>query len=244
MKIDIDAVIDDVVLNNHFIWSFDNYKDTILKIASKTEKKSLFEIGGGRFPLFSIDEINEYDYDYTINDISQRELDKAPHGIGKVCFDISKPLNKSHRTYDFIFSKLVFEHLKDTEQAYKNIFSLLNDGGIFLNFHPTLYCSPFMLNYILPEAVSRKILRLFKKNRHDDGIPKFQAYYNRCFATHKTENWLESIGFEEVKIVPFYGHAYYRKIPLLSQMTEKTTKWSMDKDFRPLASYAYTIGTK
>lgn len=225
-------------------WASDHYKSTLQKLVQNDERKSLLEIGGGRHPLFTPEEIMQLGIRYTVNDISAAELERIPEIYNKACFDISATIPEQHEHHDLIFSRMVFEHVKDVEQAYQNVYQLLSKGGICINFHPTLYSPPFVLNQLLPERFSRKILAAFFKGRNDDHYPKFPAYYHWCYSTEKVAQKLRGIGFKEVHIAPFYGHSYFQKIPIIRTLDDKLSQWANRKDIRLLSSYAFTIVKK
>ena len=52
------------------------------------------------------------------------------------------------------------------------------------------------------------------------------------------------VGFEDVAVLPFYGHHYLHRIPVLRTLERWQTKIAMLRNFRPLASFAYTIARK
>src|SRR3981189_3604165 len=107
-------------------WAWRHYKDVLVDLLRIRDAKRIMEIGGGRFPLFNLAEIAPYDVEYIINDVSPSELARAPSEVGKVCFDIASA-NTSEvdvlaSTIDLTFSKMVFEHVSDSLQAYRNIY--------------------------------------------------------------------------------------------------------------------------
>jgi 2-polyprenyl-3-methyl-5-hydroxy-6-metoxy-1,4-benzoquinol methylase len=228
-----------------FKWAFTNYKEFISTIARRQKSKSLLEVGGGRSPHFTEAEINQFGSRLTVNDISQSELDRAPDWVDKTCFDISGDVGEDqHGKYDLIFSRMVFEHIKNADQAYHNIYNLLSDGGICINFHPTFYAPPFVLNYFLPDTLSSKVLQFFFKHRNIDETPKFPAHYSLCYATEKNRKRIQKAGFSDVKIIPFYGHGYYQKIPIVRNISGSVSKYLERKQNRTFSSYAYTIVKK
>ena len=108
-------------------WALGTFRKNIYDLIERKPDQTVLEIGGGRSPMFSEDEITHAKARYVINDISQRELSKAPDYCHKLCFDIASSDNdvikENAASCSVIFSKMVFEHVKDTRQAYKNILS-------------------------------------------------------------------------------------------------------------------------
>src|SRR5690606_5853440 len=117
--------------------------DTVLDLARILNARSLLEVGGGRSPLLTERELARHDIRYTANDISERELERAPNWVGKACFDIQTPDHAQIEQYagqfDLIFSRMVMEHVPSYQRAYRNIFTLLQPGGVAIAFHPVLF---------------------------------------------------------------------------------------------------------
>src|SRR5262249_1621617 len=142
---------------------------------------NLLELGGGRSPLFFKSEIDDLGANYTVNDISERELAAAPPWVTKVCFDAAGEASV-HQQYDLVFSRMVLEHVPSAESLYRNVFNLLSRGGICLNFHPTLFAVPFVINLLLPSRLSQIVLSAFGALVTDaeSEYPKFPARYDWC----------------------------------------------------------------
>ena len=75
--------------------------------------------------------------------------------------------------FDLAFSRMVFEHVADGQRAWNNLYELLAPGGVALAFIPTLYSFPFVVNWLLPDDVAAKIVKLLYRNRTDDEDPVF-----------------------------------------------------------------------
>jgi len=222
--------------------AWDNYKDVVLELS---KNKRVLEIGSGRSPLFSEEEIKNNNIDFYANDISDKELKKAPLKCPKVVFDICGEIPKEfYGKFDFIFSKMVLEHVPDGKKYWENVCTLSRPEAVCLTFHPTLFSPPFVLNYILPEALSARLLRLFFPERNEDESPKFPAKYSYCFSTKRILEKIKSLGFQEVDNIPFYFHGYFKKIPLVNFIDRAFSSLSMRRDLRFFSSFAYTITKK
>jgi SAM-dependent methyltransferase len=222
-------------------WAWFQYKATILAAIKAFNCTSLLEVGGGRCPMFSADEIAALDVSCTINDIDQAELDLAPDYVHKQCFDIGGDgVANIKERYDLVFSRFVFEHLADTRRAYQNIFLILKPGGLCLNYHPCLYTLPFVINKFMPtEKMSAKLLLAVFGGTISRA--KFPAVYSWCYATPKVSRMLNSIGYREIEIIPFYGHIYYDRIPIVRDLHKILSRKLANADTRWLASFAYTM---
>lgn len=228
-------------------WAKEHYKSTIEDLISLLAARTVIEIGGGRRPLLHGDEIRAREVRYIVNDISARELELAPPELEKVCFNIAQPTidyGDLEGQIDLMFSNMVFEHVADSQQAYRNIFRLLSPGGVCLNFHPVLYSPPFVANWLLPENVTAPILRYFFPYRNPDQSPKHPAKYDHCKINKSEQQRLLSIGFREAWQIPFWYHHYFKKIPGLYHLDQAINSLAERRHWSVFASYCYTLVMK
>ncbi len=229
-------------------WAEQNYRPTILALVKELGARRVLEIGGGRWPLLSKDEILSANIDYIVNDISENELALAPDHVKKTCFNVAQPslqgLEHLFGTVDLIFSYNVFEHVADVHQAYRNIRLLLAPGGVCLNYHPVLFSPPFVVNWLLPETLSSKLLRLFFPHRNADEVPKHPALYDHCIVSERERAALQSVGFSGAWQIPFWYHDYFKRIPGIYQLDRALTTLADRNNWTQLASYSYTIVEK
>jgi ubiquinone/menaquinone biosynthesis C-methylase UbiE len=229
-------------------WAWRHYKDVLADLLRIRNAKRIMEIGAGRFPLFDRAEVAHLDIEYIANDVDPSELAQAPSEISKACFDISTTnateLGTLSGTIDLTFSKMVFEHLSDTSQAYRNIYRLLSPSGICLNFHPVLFSPPFLINYLAPTGASERLLQRFSPKRNRDEEPKFPAMYDCCWVRESFRNTLRDIGYRYVWQLPFWFHGYFVKFPGLQQCDWLINKIAERANWTTLASYCYTIVVK
>lgn len=229
-------------------WAWRNYMETVRSLIGGFHAPSVIEIGGGRFPSLTLPEVEELGVTYSSNDISERELSLAPDWVRKAHFDVQTADPDAiapHRgRYDFAFSKMVMEHVPNYRRAYRNIHEILREGGISIAFHPVLFSAPFVLNRLMPEAASARLLKALFPNRTDSGIPKFPAVYSGCRISGGVRRSLREIGFRNVWQIPFYGHNYYAKFPGIRQVHAQATRAFAALQVTPLATFAYTIVQK
>lgn len=231
----------------HSHWCWGNYKPFVKSLAQTLDLTRLCEIGGGRSPLFSSDEMREIGGRLTVNDISQSELERGPGGYELLCLDIAGDLgNTTPDQFDLVFSQMVFEHVRDTKRAWQNIHTLLAPGGVAFAFFPTLYALPFIINRLVPDAVTGPILKTLFPNRSDDGKqPKFPAYYDRCFGDgHRLKPVLEEVGFREHHVLPFWGHDYFRHFPVVRDLDNAFNRLAAKRNWAQFTTYAYVVVRK
>jgi SAM-dependent methyltransferase len=229
-------------------WAWDNYEHVVRGLARILHAHRLLEVGGGRDPLFKADELKALGLEMTVNDISQTELDVLPDSYHKACFDVAGDISTvAHLrdSFDLAFSRMVFEHVADGQRAWSNLYQLLAPGGVALAFVPTLYAFPFVVNKLLPDDLAAKIVKLLYPNRTDDEDPVFPARYSWTYASErKMKPMLQDIGYREVVILPFYGHGYFERFPVLREIHAQFTALARKHDWRTVASYAYIAARK
>ena len=236
-------------------WAWNNYKPTVLAFVESLRqagrcgedgKVRLLEVGGGRGPQLTPAEAEKFGVALTVNDIDARELSLAPKGFATACFNIAADVDPALAgKFDLVFSRMVFEHVRDAPRAWANVSALLAPGGVALAYHPTLYSPPFIVNWLTPEAFSARLLKLFFPWRHDGDYPKFPARYEMCVAEPgAVAPRLRAAGFSETLIAPFFGHGYLRSVPLVRDVEGALHIWAERRDVRWLSSYAFTLVRK
>ncbi len=235
-------------------WAWDNYRPTVLAFVDacrqagrhRDGKVRLLEIGGGRGPQLTPEQARELGVELTVNDIDERELALAPAGFDTACFNVAGEFDPRLRgQFDLIISRMVFEHVRNARQAWRNACDLLAPGGVALAFHPTLYCPPFVVNLLMPETVTSRLLKVFFPNRHDDDYPKFPARYELCYGDQaRLEPILRACGFSSALVAPFFGHGYFRDIVGLRELDAGFSNLAERRDWRQFTSYAYTIARR
>ena len=229
-------------------WAWDNYENVVRGLARMLHARRLLEVGGGRDPLFKPEELSALGAELTVNDISQTELDVLPKSYRTACFDVAGDISAVadlRNSFDLAFSRMVFEHVSDGQRAWANLYELLAPGGVALAFIPTLYALPFVINRLLPDDVAAKIVKLIYPHRTDDEDPVFPARYSWTYASdRKMRPMLETIGYREIVILPFYGHGYFDRFPVVRQIHAKFTELARKNDWRTVASYAYIAARK
>lgn len=182
--------------------------------------RNVIEIGGGANPSFKPDEVRTLGLDYTLLDISQTELDKAPAGYRTLCADIASPTLALDAEHDFAFSHMLAEHVRDGECFHRNVWRLLRPGGYALHFFPTLWAPPFVVNRMLPERAADGLLRRLAPGRDRYRQAKFPAYYDWCRGPTRSQiARFERLGYQVETYDGYFGHGrYYGRVPLLRKL--------------------------
>ncbi|MEZ4909305.1 MAG: methyltransferase domain-containing protein [Saprospiraceae bacterium] len=173
------------------------------------------EIGGGANPSLTVDQVKGRQY--IVIDIDEVELDKAKgdHFV-RVVADIAR--SELSFKADFIFSKMLLEHVPNPQDFHKGIFDMLKNGGSVLHFYATLYNPASIANLLMPEKLSKILLYCVqKRNWHTDG--KFQAYYRWSFGpTPKQIIRFESIGFKITYFNGYIGSRYLQQFTYIKHI--------------------------
>ncbi len=233
----------------HARWAWQNYETTILALARQFGLRRICEIGGGRDPLYTAEQAAAQGVELIVNDIDAGELALAPAGLQTARFDIAGNLSEPDAiggAYDLMVSRMVFEHVHDVAQAWRNIHALLAPGGVALAFFPTLWAPVFTLNHILPESASRAIVHALYPSRRDGGDdPKFPALYDWCRGDPKLLTpMLREAGFAEVHVQPFWGHDYFKRVPGIRKADHAFNALAARIGWHLVTTHAYVLVRK
>jgi SAM-dependent methyltransferase len=241
------AAFSELGVSNSDEWGWDNYERVIRHLIARFGARNLLEIGGGRAPMFDLPELSRMEVALTVNDISAPELARLPAGYLTACFNVAGelPPEIKRSTYDLAFSRMVFEHVEDGRQAWRNLHAVLAPGGVAIAFIPTLFAFPFVINWLIPDRIAKRIAEMLDRGRGDDTVPVFPARYSWSYSI---ERWLRpmlsELGYREVMVVPFYGHRYYQRFPVVRDVHAWFTALARRKDWRIFSTYTYIVVRK
>jgi 2-polyprenyl-3-methyl-5-hydroxy-6-metoxy-1,4-benzoquinol methylase len=230
-----------VIKYQHAIVAWRGVESEIEKQIIDSGARTVLEVGGGANPLFDKSFIDAHGLAYTLLDISATELAKAPDCYHKVVADICASSINIEGRFDFIFSRMLAEHVPNGAAFHRNTFKLLSPGGRAFHFFPTLWAPPFVVNRLLPERLAETLLHAIQAGRERSGkVAKFPALYSWCRGpTAAQVRRFESLGYEVVSYVGFFGHgAYYLKFPLLLRWHSAFTRWLVAHPQPWLTSFA------
>ena len=161
-------------------YRIDGNQDYINSLVPSYLKENLiiYDVGGGKGPYLSGDKKNVLNATVVGLDIDKEELQQAPEGAYNkiICADISN--FQGNQDADIVLCQAVLEHVKDVENAFAAISSILKNGGLALIFVPSRNAVFARLNIILPQNVKKAILHyVYPNTARDQGFP---SYYNKC----------------------------------------------------------------
>jgi SAM-dependent methyltransferase len=194
------------------------------------------DIGGGANPLLDEARLQANGIECTLLDISAAELKKAPAYYKQILVDMTtSPEDFCERVgrerFDVMFSNDFLEHIRNPARVHKNIFDALRPGGLAIHFYPSPMCIPLIVNRLLPDWLTRALLRIAQPHRDIDGRQgKFPAFYAMCGAPSKDLRLkYEQLGFDVIRHTGYIGHDYYQRFPVAREI---------ELALRPMLCYA------
>jgi 2-polyprenyl-3-methyl-5-hydroxy-6-metoxy-1,4-benzoquinol methylase len=142
------------------------------------ENLIIYDVGGGKGPYLSADKKNALNATVVGLDIDKEELHQAPEGAYNkiICADISN--FQGNQDADIVLCQAVLEHVKDVENAFAAISSILKNGGLALIFVPSRNAVFARLNIVLPQNIKKPVLHyVYPNTARDQGFP---SYYDKC----------------------------------------------------------------
>lgn len=114
------------------------YYNTAIELTQKYDKPKILDLGAGTGILTQLLYEKHPESDITLLDLSVQMLNKAKDKFKKQNFKyiIADYLSYDYNEkYDVVISSLSIHHLTDEkkQELYKKVYSILNDGGIFIN---------------------------------------------------------------------------------------------------------------
>lgn len=214
----------------------------IKNLIDKYEVKSVLEIGAGANPTLGASEINFRKLNYTISDVDTGEIEKANHIYNKIILDLCAKDCTYSGAFDMIFSRMAAEHFYSGKIFHKNLYKILKPGGISVHCFSTLYALPFLINKLIPQIVSKYLLKILAQ-RDEFQHGKFKAYYRWCRGPSKKMICnFENLGYEIINYTGYFGHYYYvNKFPILNRLEKKKRKFLLKHPTAHLTSYALII---
>lgn len=164
------------------------------------------DIGGGKTPVFTVDEVNENGFKVTGIDIDADELSRAPAGAYSQVVVSAIERCEGPAVHDFVLAQSVLEHVSDGKGAATGIASLARPGGTIVTFCPCKRAWFARLNLLMPEALKRAVLfTVFPEKRKRQGFP---AFYDGCTPSEMIWN-MAAAGVSVTQVRYFYVSSYF-----------------------------------
>lgn len=221
-----------------------SFREEVLRLAAQSTVRTICELGAGANPMLPIEFPSRHGVEYVLVDISEDELNKAPSCYDKLQADVCANDLNLGRTVDLVISRALMEHLRDPIAFHRNVCGILRPGGRAAHFFSTLYAPPFVLNRILPEWLSDRILQFLQPRRQPEGhCAKFRAHYRWCRGPTRAQvGRFQSVGYEVEHYVGFFGtRGYFESLPPLVAIDDAVTRLMVRYPLSYLTSYAYVV---
>jgi SAM-dependent methyltransferase len=235
------ATVPTLDLIDHFP-AFDKAGPYLKNIITENGYQLIADFGGGANPVLDDEFIRKSGIRCFLIDQSASELDKAPPCYDRIIANAASSNDDFHRQiagrqFDLIFSHMFLEHIDDPVQVHRNIHSALKPGGRCVHIYPSPNNVPLALNRLLPETISRHLLRFAQPTRDLGGLRrKFKAFYRMCGAPAPgLTAQFEAMGYIVLQHTGFIGHAYYERFQPLA-MVERGLRKIILKSGLPLTS--------
>ena len=164
------------------------------------------DVGGGKSPLFSAQEVDRKRLSVMGIDIDEAELSAAPKGAYAriACADICA--FSGDASADVVIVQSLLEHVHDNAAGMRGIASLCKPGGRVYTFCPNRRAWFAMINRLLPERVKRKILfAIYPHTREKQGFP---AYYDRC-TPREMRDAMAAAGLQVERVDCYFISSYF-----------------------------------
>lgn len=221
------------------------YQNFLQRIIESRGVRTVCDIGGGANPALPIEYIRQHNLEYTVLDISESELQKAPSEYHKIAADIASPaFSPGEEKFDLVCSQMLAEHINNAHQFHTNIANMLAPNGVAVHFFPTLYAFPFVVNRLIPESFSDRLLSVFApRDRYQHA--KFPAYYQWCRGPTAIQfKRFTSVGLHVLEYVGLFGHpGYYRRVPGVLQFHRWLTRILLTHPNPHMTSFAFVVLT-
>lgn len=182
------------------------YKYEVAEWINRRPGLVVLDIGGGKSCPF-VQFIDEpWRHTIIAVDADEVELRRNPDLGDKLVADAAAPhLPFRDGSVDLIVSRSVVEHLRDNRAFFANCARTLRPGGALIHTFPCRFAPFALLNQILPNPLTRRLIARFHPQWQDEcGFP---ARYDRCWFS-AMRRLLESCGFEN----PRFAFRYYQSI--------------------------------
>jgi SAM-dependent methyltransferase len=184
------------------------FEEVVGKYANSRNNQVIVDVGAGNSCHF-INQINKgLDNKIIGIDVNLESLRNNVDVNEKLVGNVISGFPFKNDSIDIIVSRSVVEHLDNVEKFIINLQRVLRKGGYSIHAFPSKFAPFAVINQLLPNKLSRKILfYIFPESKGQCG---FVSFYNKCyFSAIKT--LFEKYNFEIIDIHISYmqSHGYF-----------------------------------
>jgi len=182
------------------------YKYEVAGLVNRRPGQVVLDIGGGKECPF-LPFVTEPRRQLIVAiDYSAEELRANPGLDRRIVADAAAPTFPFRdSSADLIVSRSVVEHIHDNRVFFENCARVLRPGGTLVHTFPCKFAPFSLLNQLLPNRVTRRLIAAFHPQWQQDC--GFLAFYDRCYFS-AVQRLLERSGFEN----PRFAFRYYQSI--------------------------------
>jgi ubiquinone/menaquinone biosynthesis C-methylase UbiE len=167
----------------------------------------IVDAGGGRSCPFARKKPSNFKI--TSVDISAEELEANIDVDDKKISDISRHLPFEDSEVDIIASKMVIEHLPQTEGFISESGRVLKAGGKLITVFPSRFAPFALISQSLPHKLSEGLVAAFHPEWVSGGRSgRFRTFYDKCYYS-AFKSLLDSKGFRVEKEYITYAQSRY-----------------------------------
>lgn len=166
----------------------------------------VMDVGSGRYPFFATEEKRRLRLHVTGLDLNPSELAAAPPGSYDDTVEADITAFTGNGETDLVICMSVLEHVPDTAAALRSLSTIVRPGGSVAIFVPSRNAVFARLNLVLPQPVTKWLLKYKPGARGGDG---WKSYYNRC-TPRDFEAMARDAGLEPVRIEVSYLSKYFQ----------------------------------
>lgn len=174
----------DLKLSTKWMENYFHVLKNIYPNIENCKEKKILEIGSSFGGFVNLLKNREFKH-ITASDMSS-ELFPQKIGVNFIKFDLLD-IGSLEKSFDLIFAFDVMEHINDTETAVRNIFKILNEGGMFI--------------FSTPYPIKKHLMDKYHTNM------QFPNFYSNILK----QNGFELVAIQDISFVPY---VWRLKIPM------------------------------
>lgn len=184
--------------------AFQAYDDTVISYITRIPAPVILDVGGGAECCFNA--FKPPGGRILCLDVSPQQLANNRDADELLLADATKEIPLPDASVDLIVSRAVLEHMESPQDFFRHSFRVLKPGSYCIHVFPCKMALFAIINRLLPQTLSRKILFYFKPDSRGKG--GFPAYYHKCYYTGIKRVLMET-GFDLKEIRHYYNQSVY-----------------------------------
>lgn len=214
---------------------------TTARLMNSQDGLVVIDIGGGHMSPFAKRRERRDTFVIGADILLEQVVDNPDSDAGMVC-DVCASIPLRDRSVDLLVSRSVLEHLPDNAAFVAECHRVLKPGGRAVHVCPTRRAPFALINRIVPNAVTRNLIRIFFPQWIDDcGFP---AHYDHCAYPELTRlHARNGLRIEELHL-RYYQSIYFKPfLPIyLISLAYDLLLWAVN--FKPLCSQILLVARR